>query len=439
MQVAKRSALLFGNSLEAGMPRVLFVGSYPPRECGIATFTEDTRGAYDLLVGAPSHVIAVTDGGKSYSYSEIVRWEIQRDDRTSYVRAARFANDHEADVINIQHEYGLFGGDYGDYLLDFLTQVRKPVILTLHTVLPEPDARMRFVTRELCNRSDRVVVLAYSGRRILEDRYNIDPRKIDVILHGVPDVPLRRSHHFKRALGLDHHTVISTFGLLSRGKGIEYVIDAMPAIVAQIPDAVYLLLGETHPEVRKHEGESYRESLWRRVGALGLRNRVRFVDHYMNDEEVVEYLQATDVYVSPSLDPNQIVSGTLSYAVACGRAVVATASIYAKELLADGRGFTVPFKNSQGIAAAVNSVLGDPQLRASIETTAYRFGRDMTWSRVARQCERTFAQALKLQSAPLVRTAGAAERAAATAWSDALQRQASSLVASLGEGTGGNT
>ncbi len=420
------------------MPRVLYVGSYPPRECGIATFTEDIRGAYDLLVGSPSDVIAITDGGKSYAYPEIVRCEIERDDRTSYGRAARFANDHEADVINIQHEYGLFGGDQGDYVLDFLAQVRKPIILTLHTVLPEPDARMRFVTRELCNRSDRVVVLAYSGRRILEDRYNIDPRKIDVILHGVPDVPLRRSHHFKRAFGLEHHTVIATFGLLSRGKGIEYVIDALPAIVAQVPDAVYLLLGETHPEIRKREGESYRESLWQRVGALGLRNRVRFVDHYMNDEEVVEYLQATDVYVSSSLDPNQIVSGTLSYAVACGRAVVATASIYAKELLADGRGMTVPFKNSQSIAAAVNSVLGDPQLRASIETTAYRFGQGMTWSRVARQCEQTFAQALKLQTSLVARRAGAAERAASTLWSDALQRHATSLVASLGEGTGGN-
>ena len=311
------------------------------------------------------------------------------------------------------------------------------MILTLHTVLPEPDERMRFVTRELCNRSNRVVVLAYSGRRLLEDRYSIDERKIDVVLHGVPDVPLRRSHHFKRAFGLEDRTVISTFGLLSRGKGIEYVIDALPAIFAQNPDAVYLLLGETHPEIRRREGESYRESLWQRVEALGLASRVRFIDHYMDDQEVVEHLQATDVYVSPSLDPNQIVSGTLSYAVACGRAVVATASIYATELLADGRGMTVPFKNSQSIAAATNAILGDPQLRTSIETTAYRFGRGMTWARVARQYEDVFEEALK-QRLGRLKTSAAAERGASRVWSEALQRHAASLIAPLGEGSGHN-
>src|SRR5579864_7393511 len=206
---------------------------------------------------------------------------------------------------------------------------------------------MRFVTRELCNRSDAVIVLAYSGRRILEEQYDIDARKIGVILHGVPDVPLRRSYHFKRRLVLEGRTVLSTFGLLSRGKGIEYVIEALPPIFARHPDAMYLLLGETHPEVRKHEGESYREGLWQRVQELGLTDHVRFVDHYMRDEEVVEFLQATDIYVSPSLDPNQIVSGTLSYAVACGRVVIATGSIYASELLADGRGITIPFREDR--------------------------------------------------------------------------------------------
>jgi len=434
MQTATRSTLLFPTSADWGRrPRVFFVGSYPPRECGIATFTEDIRGACDLLIGQPSDVIAVSDEGRKYEYPACVVSEIRRDDRQSYLAAARLANDHPADVVNIQHEYGLFGGERGDYLLDFLAELRKPVVVTLHTTLPKPDERMRFVTRELCNRSDAVIVLAYAGRRILEEHYNIDPRKIDVILHGVPDVPLRRSYHFKRRLGLGKHTILSTFGLLSRGKGIEYVLDALPKIFSRHPDAVYLLLGETHPEVKRREGETYRESLWARVEELGLRGRVHFVDHYMHDEEVVDYLQATDIYVSPSLDPNQIVSGTLSYAVACGRVVVATSSTYAAELLADGRGITIPFKDSASVASAVNSVLDDAQLRSSIETTAYRFGRSMTWARVAKLYEHAFRGAMTRRTHAHTST-GALELTASKLWGDALSRRA----ASLGEGISPN-
>ncbi len=434
MQAATRPTLLF-NAPAHGVsrPRVLFVGSYPPRECGIATFTEDIRGSYDILFGQPSDVIAVTDERRAYDYPPCVVAEIHRDDRQSFLAAARFANDHPADVVNVQHEYGLFGGDRGAYLLDFLAELRKPVVVTLHTTLPSPDERMRFVTRELCNRSSSVVVLAYTGRRILEEHYGIDPRRVEVILHGVPDVPLRRSHHFKRNLGLGDRHVLSTFGLLSRGKGIQYVIEALPAIFARHPDSVYLLLGETHPEVKKHEGEAYRESLAARVEELGLSDRVRFIDHYMHDAEVVEYLQATDVYVSPSLDPDQIVSGTLSYAVACGRVVVATASVYARELLADGRGITVPFRDSASVASAVNAVLDDPQLRSSLETTAYRFGRSMTWTRVARRYESAFEGAVN-RRAVASKTSPAMDLAASKLWGDALTRRA----ASLGEGISPN-
>ncbi len=433
MHAATPSTLLFRTSADGvSRPRVLFLGSYPPRECGIATFTEDIRGSYDILYGHPSDVIAITDEGRHYDYPACVVAQIHRDDRQSYLAAARFANDHPADVVNIQHEYGLFGGERGAYLLDFLAELRKPAVVTLHTTLPQPDERMRFVTRELCNRSSAVVVLAYAGRRILEEHYGIDPRKVEVILHGVPDVPLRRSHHFKRNLGIGDRQVLSTFGLLSRGKGIEYVIEALPAIFARHPDAMYLLLGETHPEVKKRDGEAYRESLAARVEQLGLGDRVRFIDHYMHDEEVVEYLQATDVYVSPSLDPNQIVSGTLSYAVACGRVVVATASVYARELLADGRGTTVPFRDSVSVAQAVNAVLDDPQLRAKMEMTAYRFGRSMTWSRVAKRFESAFRGAISRRG--IVRPSTTLEVAASKLWTDALSRRA----ASIGEGVSSN-
>ena len=433
MTAATLGTLLFRTPLSAKpRPNVLFVGSYPPRECGIATFTEDIRSAYDSLTGEPSDVLAITDTGKRYDYPQQVRAEIFRDDRQSYLKAAWFANDHPAEVVNIQHEYGLFGGDRGAYLLDFLAELRKPAIITLHTTLPNPDQRLRFVTRELCNRSDAVIVLAYAGRRILEDDYDIDGRKVQIVLHGVPDVPLRRSHHFKRAMGLEHNTVLATFGLLSRGKGIEYVIDALPAIFERHPEAHYLLLGETHPEVRKHEGEAYRESLQQRVADLGLTKHVTFKNHYMQDDEVVASLESTDIYVSPSLDPNQIVSGTLSYAVACGRVVVATESTYAKELLADGRGITVPFRDSASVAGAVNAVLDDPQLRSAIETAAYRFGRTMTWPKVARAYQQTFCEAIE-RRATRASHAGVVDSAASKLWHDALQRQASSLAHPMSE------
>ena len=370
--------------------RVLFVGSYPPRECGIATFTEDVRNAYDLRQGFPSNVIAVSDEGTDYRYSSCVIGQIHRDMPFSYVDAARTANDHKCDIINVQHEYGLFGGDNGRMLIDFLVGLNKPVVITLHTTLPDPDAQMRYVTRELCNHSETVIVLAETSRQILQDVYGIDARKVKVVLHGAPDVPSRTSVANKRALGLENNTVLTTFGLLSRGKGIEYVLDALPLIFEKHPEAMYLLLGKTHPNLSKVDGESYRESLVERARLLGIGDRVRFEDRFISDAEVVSYLMATDVYVSSSLERSQSVSGTLSYAVACGRVAIATEYMYALELLAEGRGITVPFRDSRALAGAINLVLGDPALRRSIEANAHRFGRRMTWPRVAAKYEEAF-------------------------------------------------
>ena len=376
------------------MPRTLFVGSYPPRACGIATFTEDVRGAYDRLAGGSSAVLAVTDEGRSYRYGPEVLGEIRRDDWRSYDEAADAANASDAEVVNLQHEYGLFGGDWGDFIVEFLSRLRKAVVTTLHTLLPEPDARLRIVTRELCNRSDVVVVMSTAGAALLRSTYGIDGRKIRVVPHGAPDVPLRSTFRYKRRLGLAANKVIGTFGLIGRGKGIEYIIDALPAIFAAVPDAAYVLCGQTHPNVRQYEGEAYRESLRLRASALGVADRVHFFDHYMSDEEVVERLLAMDVYVSPSLDPNQVVSGTLSYAVACGRPVIATAYAYARDLLADGRGITVPFRNPDALASATVAVLRHGSLRRSMARAAHRFGRRMQWSAVARGYETAFVDAV---------------------------------------------
>jgi glycosyltransferase involved in cell wall biosynthesis len=382
------------SSSQGQHPSALFVGSYPPRECGIATFVEDVRGAYDELTGMRSDVLAVNDPGSRYAYPRCVIGTIERDDIESYVRAAHLANASTADVINIQHEYGLFGGEWGSHLIAFVRALHRPVVITLHTTLPDPDPALLRVTRELCHRADRVMVLTEASKTILIARYGIDASKICVVMHGVPDVAPLRGPAQKRRFGLERDIVLSTFGLLSRGKGIETIIDALPTIVEHHPTAKYVLWGETHPAVRRHEGEQYRTSLLERAAKLGVTEHVSFVKRYMTDDEVVDALLATDVYVSPSLDPHQAVSGTLSYAVACGRAVIATEYLYAKELLADGRGITVPFRNAPALAAGVDAVLRNPSLRTSLESAAYRFGRRMTWPRIARGYREAFADSL---------------------------------------------
>jgi len=364
-------------------PRALFVGSFPPRQCGIATFTEDVREAYDRLTGHTSDVIAVNESGVGYRYPSFVTGTIDGDDLSSYSVAASIANDGDADVVNIQHEYGLFGGAQGAHLIEFLRAVHRPIVLTLHTTLPDPDVTTLAVTRDLCRRADRVMVLTQTARSILQTRYGVAADKICVVMHGVPDVAPYHGHYYKQQFDLADHAVISTFGLLSRGKGIETIIEALPAVAEKNPRACYVLWGETHPSIRRREGEQYRESLARRADQLGVADKVQFVDRYMSDDEVVAALLATDVYVSPSLDPHQAVSGTLSYAVACGRAVIATRYQYANELLADGRGITVPFRDHSALAQAVTVVLDNPSLRRSLENAAYKFGRSMTWPKIA--------------------------------------------------------
>jgi glycosyltransferase involved in cell wall biosynthesis len=261
-------------------------------------------------------------------------------------------------------------------------------------VLPEPaDAFMR-VTRAICNAATAIVVLSETGRSILADRYGVDAEKIHVIHHGVPDVPFRETHMPKGFFGLEERTVISTFGLINRGKGLEYAIEAMRDIAARHPEALYLILGQTHPVVRRHEGEIYRESLEGLVRKHGLENNVKLIDHYLDFDELLRYLQATDIYLTPYLNPTQIVSGTLAYAVGCGKAVVSTPYLYAEELLAHGRGFLVNFRDAASIGGTINALLDDPALRSSTERRAYRFGRRMTWPNVAAELGALFSTLL---------------------------------------------
>jgi glycosyltransferase involved in cell wall biosynthesis len=365
-------------------PGVLFLGSYPPRECGIATFTKDVVDSYDRAFKVRSQVIAIDEpGGDARRYPSEVVARFSEQDRYSYQQAADFINQHPSEMLNIQHEYGLFGGERGEWLIDLIDAVNKPVVVTLHTVLPEPDETMLRVTRALCASASKVVSLSATGVALLETVYGIDPNRLQVIHHGVPDVPFRDTDPEKAAFGIGQRLVISTFGLINRGKGLEYAIEAMQSVVRRHPEALYLVLGQTHPVVRRQEGESYRESLVDMIRERGLQHNVKLVDKYLDFDELVGYLAATDIYLTPYLNPVQIVSGTLAYAVGCGKAIVSTPYLYAQELLAHNRGFLCDFRDAASIADSVNMLLDDPSLRRSTERRAYRFGRQMTWPHVA--------------------------------------------------------
>jgi polysaccharide biosynthesis protein PslF len=374
---------------------MLFLGSYPPRECGIATFTKDVVDSFDERYNTSSEIIAIEEpGAPERAYPDAVIANLIQDDRDSYREIAEFVNAHPCDALNVQHEYGLFGGDNGEWIVDLISLVRKPVIVSLHTVLPNPSSDHLRTTRTICATASAVVVLSSTGKDILIDRYCIDPLKVNVVHHGVPDVPFRDTAGPKEMLGLGARQVVSTFGLINSGKGLEYAIEAMRDVAAQHPDALYLILGQTHPVVRRHEGEIYRESLEKMVADYGLENNVKLIDRYLGFDELVGYLQATDIYLTPYLNPVQIVSGTLAYAIGLGKAVVSTPYLYAEELLAHGRGFLVNFRDATSIANTMNSLLEDRDLRASTERRAYRFGRQMTWPHVAQQYGRLFSSLL---------------------------------------------
>ncbi|MGZ3498648.1 MAG: glycosyltransferase family 4 protein [Vulcanimicrobiaceae bacterium] len=387
------------------VPRTLFMGSFPPRECGIATFTKDVVDSFDRAFGTKSEIIAIDEaGGEVRKYGPEVVARLQQESYESHKDVAAIVNAHPADVLNIQHEYGLFGGDRGEWLIDTLRLIEKPVALTLHTVLPEPDEQYLRITRELIANTTTAAVLSETGKDLLIRVYGIDAEKIRVIHHGVPDVPFSSTDTAKSSFGIGQRTVISTFGLINRGKGLEYAIEAMRSIVRTHPEVLYLILGETHPVVRRQEGESYRESLQALVREYGLQHNVQLVDKYLDFDELVTYLEATDIYLTPYLNPVQIVSGTLAYAVGCGKAIVSTPYLYAEEVLAHNRGFLCKFRDAKSIAETINGLLDDSSLRRATERRAYRFGRQMTWPHVASEYGKLFSE-LAPQEVELVHSA----------------------------------
>lgn len=393
--------------MQAYPPRTIFMGSYPPRACGIATFTKDVVESYNAAFRVGSEVAAIDEpGGESRAYPPEVFARLRAGEQASYKDIAAVINAHPARLLNVQHEYGLFAGAEGVWFLNLLEALDKPAVVSLHTVLPEPSAEHRAVAQRLCRLASAIVVLSETGKEILVDRYGVDPAHVVVIHHGVPDVPFCDTDEAKASFGIRDRMVISTFGLISRGKGLEYAIEAMRAVVRRWPEALYLILGATHPQVRKLEGESYRETLQQIISSAGLENNVKLIDHYLVFDELVSYLKATDVYLTPYLNPVQVVSGTLAYAVGCGKAVISTPYLYAKELLAQSRGLFCDFRDAQSIARQVIALLDDSSLRRAIERRAYRFGRCMTWPHVADEYGALFARLVPSVGASVARMAG---------------------------------
>jgi glycosyltransferase involved in cell wall biosynthesis len=335
--------------------------------------------------GITARIAAITDPGSYYAYPRQVRWEIDQSDPERYAEAGRALSRSSAEVISLQHEFGLYGV-WGDPLEDYtpalLRTLDKPIVTTLHTVLSQPRPDIREAVRRLCAHSAVTVVMARVGAKILAEDYHVDPSRLMTIPHGVPEVRPMDRQRLKRALRLDGYTVICTFGLLSRGKGIENVIRALPALLERHPDVLYLIMGETHPQVRKQEGESYRQELLSLARELGVSRQVRFLNQYLTQTHLIRYLQATDIYVTPYRDRNQITSGTLSYALGCGRAIVSTPYVYAAEALAEGRGLLAEFDSPESIARCITLYLDDPTFRAKTEARALAYGREMAWPRV---------------------------------------------------------
>jgi glycosyltransferase involved in cell wall biosynthesis len=376
-----------------------FVGDFVPRRCGIATFTADICEAIAAEFPKTKCIVgSVNDREQGYDYPARVRFEIEEKEVASYERAAEFLTINNVEVVSVQHEFGIYGGPAGSHLLALLRNVRMPVVTTLHTVLQDPNADQRAVMAELNVLSNRFIVMADRGRQLLETVYDVAPEKIDLIPHGVIDMPFMDSNFYKDEFGVEGKTVLLTFGLLSPNKGIEKVIEAMPAILQQHPDVVYIVLGATHPNLIAHEGERYRSSLEKLAKDLGVSDQVIFHNRFVAIEELKEFIGAADIYLTPYLNEAQITSGTLAYTFGAGKAIISTPYWHAQELLAGERGILVPFSDAPAIASSVNDILSQPTRMTAMRKRAWKQGREMIWPVVARRYMESFGRARESMS-----------------------------------------
>jgi glycosyltransferase involved in cell wall biosynthesis len=376
------------------LQRIAFIGNHLPRRCGIATFTHDLHRAValdrpDLETG----VVTMTDPGSEYDYPPAICLEIHDESIGEYIQAAAFLNRGRYDVVCLQHEYGIFGGEAGGNIVELLSQLEMPVITTLHTVLATPTPIQHNVMQQIIGASTKLVVMAEKGHELLRSVHAVPASKIEVIPHGIPEFPFLETHHAKTKLGFSGKKVILTFGLLSPSKGIETVIDAMPEVIKSSPNAVYVILGATHPNLVRHQGEAYRDSLMKRVRELGIENHVVFCNQFVDQPTLLDFISMCDVYVTPYLNEMQMTSGTLAYSFGLGKAVVSTPYWHAKELLADGRGILVPFGDASAIGAEISGLLTNDASRHAMRKRAYAASRSMTWAQTAKRYVAAFEDA----------------------------------------------
>jgi len=371
-----------------GAMNIGFLSTFPPRECGLATFTEDLINEIDKIGNIRSSVIAVTNGEEAYDDPR-VESKISQHKRADYVRSAHWINTY-MDLLVIEHEYGIFGGECGEYILDLAKNLKIPFIVTTHTVLQEPTPKQRTVLKTLGRLSAGVVTMAANSIPILAKAYGIEPNKVTVIPHGVPCLPVKPRDQLKIEHGLISKHVISSFGLLSPAKGLEYGIKAVAQVVPNFDNLLYLILGKTHPAVKQTMGESYRQNLMNLAESLGVQNHVRFVDKYLTKAEVMTYLNLSDIYMTPYLSKEQAVSGTLAYAVGCGRVIVSTPYRYAQEMLGDGRGMLAEFSNADSLASCIGYILKNPLRKNEMETKTLTLGLTMAWANVAERYTQLF-------------------------------------------------
>lgn len=373
---------------------ILNLGTYPPKQCGIATFSMDLRRSL-IRNNRDVKVMAVSDESYEYNYPGEVLFNLKQNNKQDYIKAARFINSTPAvQLLIIQHEYGIYGGDDGDYILELVRNLHKPYVLITHTVLPQPSKHQKQVLNNLCNHASAIVGMTRKSAELLSDLYEAPAELIHVIPHGVPEFKKQSSIYLKKKYGLQGREVISTFGLIGPGKGLELGIKAIAHLVNHYPRISYLILGQTHPMLKKYEGEKYRNMLEQMVHELGLEDNVCFVNKYLTDAEIGEYLYMSDIYLSPYPNKDQAVSGTMAFAVGCGRAIVSTSYAYANEVLANHRGLLSQKPEPQELAQLIQTILADQSLKNRLQNNANQLGRSWTWVNIGKQYRDLFEQVL---------------------------------------------